>query len=466
MRNSKIAAAVAAVLATGGFVAAQAATPPTPAQASAAAHKVYIAGSSAAAAGVVSYLETTVFGGTYSQFTTPTSASGLPDFRAVSGTPVSGQPFAGSTLTVWYRPEGGSVVGVLPVINNVSIKQMDIQNASCVQTNSTTATGATFSCTGITGSAANNGTDDSWGGGVLSHNVDIGVSDLEPMVFGNLNGNTSAWAGGGNHDPVGTYSSAFTGPDHSVDDLSAMTHAIVFQQTFGFVVSSNLGISDLPKAAVAGIYDGLITNWNQVTTSANTAVPSGTIIVCNREIGSGTRAEADIFLNGTGCNTVGTVNTLVDVSSVSGQPANNYQTIAELDCVNRQNNAIGYVSVDNFSKVGAGKSFPNTVSITVSGITDSALNGALGITDDVYEASLNENPSPSSDGSTFYTALVPSLQNVNSTSNSAQISAIPGLVAANKAQSPLQTGSPSGVKTSDFTRGAAGGGNSCTPLTD
>jgi hypothetical protein len=466
MRNSKIAAAIATALSLGSFGLAQA-TEPTPAQASAATHKVYLAGSSAAAAGVLTYLESTVFGGSYSVFTTPTTAVGQADFRAVSGTPVSGQPFfgSGSTLTVWYRAEGGSVVGVFPVINNVSIKQLDIQNASCSLTGSN-ASSAAYNCTGVTGTASTNGTNDTWGGGVLSHNVDIGVSDLEPGVFANTSlGSTNSWAGGGNHNPVGTYSSAFTGTDHSVDDLQAINHEIVFQQSFGFIASSNLGITDLPREQIAAIFDGLVSNWNQVTSGANAPVVGGAgaqIVVCNREIGSGTRASADIYLNGTGC--VSSVGTLSDFAGAPGEPADNFQTIAELDCVNSHSNAIGYVSVDNFSKVGAGKSFTSAVALTVSGVSGVVPNGGLGVYGDVYEASVNENASASADGNTFYGALWPALQNVNTTSTSAQITAIPGLQ-SNTASSPLQTGSPSGVKTSDFTRGAAGGGNSCVPLT-
>jgi hypothetical protein len=466
MRNSKIAAAIATALSLGSFGLAQAA--PTPAQASNPQHKVFMAGSSAAAAGVLTFLESTVFGGAYSVFTTPTTAVGQGDFRAVSGTAVAGQPFAGQTLTVWYRPEGGSVIGALSVINNIAVKQLDMQNAACTVSGSTAAAVA-YTCTGVAGTASVNGTNDTWGGGVLTQASDIGVSDLEPGVFGNTGlGSTNAWAGAGFHDPVGTYSAAFTGPDRSVDDLQGMTHAIVFQQTFGFIASSNLAITDLPREQIAAIFDGTVTNWNKVTSGINTALPSAPIVVCNREIGSGTRASADIFLNGTGCNSVGAVQPLAEVagSTVGGvvEPADNFQTIAELDCVNSHSNAIGYVSVDNFTKVGVGGTFPNAVALTVSGVKASALDAGLGVYDDVYEASVNESATPSADGGAFYTALVPALQNVNTTSTSAQITAIPGL-ASNTASTPLQTGSPSGVKTSDFTRGASGGGSSCTPLT-
>lgn len=470
MRNVHIAAAVATGLALGG---AAFAAPPTPSAAQGAAHQIFMAGSSAAANGVVAFLEQTICGNTgYSVFTTPTSTPGLPDFRAVSCSPAANEPFSGSTLTVWYRPEGGSVVGVLPVINNTSIKQLSMTAAGCTLTSSATAATAAYNCTGVGGTTPGNGTDDSFGTGTFSHNVDVGVSDLEPGAFGNTTiGATKAWAGGGNNDPFGTYTAAFTGPDQGPAALQAMTHTTVFQQVFGFVVSTNLGITSLPKEQIAGIFDALVTDWSNVatgaTSSATVTATSTPIVICNREIGSGTRAEADVFLNGDGCNGVGSLQVLTDVAgAVIGtvtEPNDNFQTAAELDCVNRNANAIGYVSIDNFSKLGTTVA-PNVNAIAVSGTPASQLNGATGVYSDVFEASLNENASASADGKTWYTDLVPILQAVNTTPKSGQVLAIPGQPAGNTASLPLQVGSPSTEFTSLFNRGG-GAGNSCTPLT-
>jgi hypothetical protein len=470
MRNFHIASAVAVALGVGATAYA---APPTPTAAMSAAHNVYIAGSSAAANGVVAFLEATVCGNTgYSVFTTPTATPGLPDFRAVSCTAATGQPFAGSTVTVWYRPEGGSVVGVFPVINNTSIKQLNMTAATCTLSSATSAATAAYNCTGVVGTTPGNGTDDSFGTGTLSHNVDIGVSDLEPGVFANVaSGTTKAWAGAGNNDPVGTYSSTFTGADQNVAAVQAMAHSTVFQQVFGFMVSTNLGITSLPKEQIAGIFDALVTDWSQVTTGASSSATvtstSTPVVICNREIGSGTRGSADVFLNGDGCNTVGSLSVLTDVAgAVIGtvtEPNDNFQTAAEIDCVNSHPNAIGYVSIDNFSKFGTTVA-PNVNAIAVSGAPASQITGATGLYSYVFEASVNENASASSDGTTFYTALIPILQAVNTTPKSGQILAIPGQPSGNVAQIPLQQGTPSTEFTSLFKR-AAGTGNSCTPLT-
>jgi hypothetical protein len=306
--------------------------------------------------------------------------------------------------------------------------------------------------------------------------IDIGVTDVEPAVFGNTSsGTTRAYAGAGKHDPIasGAYSTATFGSDPSVSSIqNNLSPTIAFQQVFGFIVNSSLGIKDLPKEAIAAIYDGQVFDWHKITTSGNTAVTSSPteIIICNREIGSGTRATTDIFLNGTGCNYDGGVNSLKDEAGVTppgfstAEPADNFQTIAELDCVNSHPNSIGYVSIDNFSKVSGGSastSFPSAVAITVSGVAASVTNAAEGVYSDVFEAAIIESPQVSADGDTFYQAAAPALQEYNTTSNSAQVVAIPSAGSSDNAgTTPLQYSTGNKVYTSDFTRG----GNSCSPL--
>ncbi len=472
--NKQVAAAIAAALGLGVYQAAEAF--PTAAQAAAPAHAVYIAGSSAAANAVINYIETTVCGNAWSVFTTPTNLVSLPDFRAVSCTPVGGQVGAGSITTFFYRPEGGSAVGVLPVINNISVNQLNPSTAACSTTNTTQATAA-WSCTGVQGTTPGNGTNDSFGpAGVSKHIIDIGVSDLEPGVFASVNiGGTNSYAGGGNHDPVGTYAASFTGPDVGVDTAQGFSNPS-FGQAFGFVVSANLhtaGVTDLPKSQVAQLYLGNVTNWNQVflATGAKVGVAAAPVI-CNREIGSGTRASASIFLYADGCN--GSGNTIADLAGVNVggvvQPTDNFATINELDCVNSHSNAIGYVSIDNFAKTAQnGSTFAQTWPITVDGVADypntgpatnPAGNGArqyaVDAAHDWFEGSLNLNPHASGDGSNFYTNfLVPTLQSQDANVGSSyQFMAIPG-----QGTNVAGATGAKGVYTNVKTRG----GNSCTP---
>ncbi|HUN74186.1 MAG TPA: substrate-binding domain-containing protein [Steroidobacteraceae bacterium] len=464
MRNVHIAAAVAVALGAGGSAFAEA---PTPTQAMQAAHNVYMAGSSAAVNGVLSYIEGTVCGSAYSVFTTPTSSVGEPDFRAVSCSPANNQPFSGSTLTVWFRPEGGSVVGVFPVINNTQIKQLNMTAAGCTTSAVSSAAVAAYTCT-VVGTTPQNGTDDSFGTGTFAHNVDVGISDLEPGVFASLTKGTSkAWAGGGHNDPTAAYAASFTGPDQGASATQGLTHTTIFEQVFGFIVNTSLPISDLPKEEIAAIYDGNVTDWSQVSTgtsSGRVTSVSTPIIVCNREIGSGTRASTDIFLNGDGCNPDATFLKSVAGTEIGATtltyPVDNFATNLEIACVNNNPNSIGYVSIDNFSKDGT-TTAPNVKSITVSGATASQATGATGLYSYVFEASMNLNPQASGDGQAWYTDLKPKLQAGTTTATSGQILAIPQT--PNTAQIPLQVGNE---PTSLFLRAGFGAGNSCDPLAD
>jgi len=480
MFNSRIAAAVSAALsltaAAGAF-----ATGPTPTVANAAAHKIFVAGSSAAASGFINYVELQLCDAAsgWSTFNTPTTSAGLADFRAVScNTSAAAPVFPSSTVTVWYRAEGGSAIGVVPLLNGVQIKQLDLGSGAVGCTTTSAGVNQAYTCTGVTGSASANGTADTWGGAVVARPIDVGVSDLEPQVFGTLTGSTThAVAGGGNHNPFGVYSTLLTGTHNQKvgEIVSNITTTPIFQQVFGFAVSTGLGITDLPKSQLAAIFGGLVTDWAKVAKSDNTKVKTTAteIIVCNREIGSGTRASTDIFLEGTGCTNVGSTTKLKEVAGTTpagfaiAQPADNFQTFAELDCVNTNANAIGYASIDNLTGTKIAATWPNINSIAIDGVLPSLNAGGLGSYEFVFEAAVNEGPAnvgSGNDGDLFYNAVSVDLQDVNTTSTSAQVLAIPGLTGNNTATVPLTKGTVApntNVPVSDFTRNA----NSCTPLT-
>jgi hypothetical protein len=258
-----------------------------------------------------------------------------------------------------------------------------------------------------------------------------------------------------------------------VDDLSnqaLLPSQPVFQQTFGFVVNTNLTFSDLPKDSIAAIFgnNSAVENangqpdWSKINlTNGNKALAAATaVIVCNREVGSGTRATADIWLTEDGCNTVGAPPSLYDYAAngTLGEPANNFATSLELDCVNGHTNSIGYVSVDNFTKLGAAP-YASVKAITVGGVTASNLNSATGLYTDNFEAWITENVNASAIGKTFYTNVFPKLQAVATTTQSLQITAIPGLQGNAVAYPPTAVGA-----TPDYVSDYSRGGNSCSPL--
>jgi len=122
--------------------------------------------------------------------------------------------------------------------------------------------------------------------------------------------------------------------------------------------------------------------------------------------------------------------------------------------------AIGYASVDNVSKVGAGTANPNVKFINIDGVVQNNYNSASGQNDYAFEATEQPNAASGNPLAAGFTGfIVPRLQTVTTAPQSAQVNALPGQPAANVAQLPLQVQGI--IFTTDFDRGA-GGGNSCT----
>jgi hypothetical protein len=459
-----IAAAMAAALASGLATAA-----PTAVQAAAAPVKLYIAGSSAAKGAISSLLAADLCGGAANMTTFTSNPSGSPagtaDFNAFSCTAATGKPNAGQLTTVYYRAEGGSVVGVLPVYSQYALKQLDL--SSCAA-----GSGGTITCP-VAGSSGANGPTDNWGAGTTGHVIEMGVSDLEPGAFtGNANPTSGTFP----------YSAAVWLNGKTVPtkaQLNALTHTTLFQQTFGIVVNSALPVNDLSSAAIGQILAGNYVDWSSVPNTAS-ATPGSTvtgatatpIFVCNRETGSGTRTGAALFFNGDGCVTGAPA-----ITDSAGTTNDNWSTSEALNCV--QNNgsasgaaagsiAISYVSIDNFSKIGAGKTFPNVKLVTIDGVTPSNYNSAMGNYKWVYEATAQQNPTAlagNAAGQALVNYLIPAAQAVATAPQSAQINAIPSQPATNVPAIPMTAVGTTPIYVSNFSRGG-GLGNSCNALSE
>jgi hypothetical protein len=507
MRNMKVAAAVSGVLAACAAPSAFAAyvgepAAQTTAAAAPAANFFYLGGSSAAVAGFGASVGADLCNTTASPIVTfqtipgkvpaaqnagtPVPAVGTPDFRMFSCTASSALgALAGQTINVAYRADGGSVVGAYAPLHNAAVNELDISTAWC----SADATANTYDCAtalnttaavpagalAITGTTTNNGPSDSYGGALVKHTLYYGISDLEPGVFGNPQlAPKTPWAGGGNNDPLSAglgapYPYTFLGADASPGTLQAMPHTLIFQQTFGFVASTNLNITDISSADVAAILSGTTTDWNKIPrTAADPAFPGPVtavktpIVVCQRDLGSGTRTSADIIFTGDGCNAVGAALKNVDANAA----LDNFSTPDELACVNAgAGNAIGYVSVDNFSKVvPGGSTYPNVHSLTLDGRTDNNAASAVGGIQYAVEASINQNVaySPSANELIFFPRLITDLQQIATAPQSAQVNTLPGHGTNVSNRGTVQVNGK--INMTSFVRDTTTLGNSCSNL--
>src|SRR5580658_2713803 len=297
VRNMTVSAAVASVLASG---AAMAQLQPTPAQAANPTVGLYISGSSAAKNAVLGALETgaSFCGGTFSLF----SSTGDTNFFAVSCAPLasSGLPSANGTnvFTIWYRDEGGSVTGALPLVSGSQINQLALAGA--------TGSAGSYSVA-VGGASGTNGIDDSFTGGVQKEPVQMGITDVEPAALV------------GNNYPSAYKSSVYGKATPA--QLAGLTQATIFDQVFGVFVNTNSSaFSTAEKAGqgtataslrseerrVAAILQGNQTNWNDVPDTSGNAVASSSlpITIVNREQGSGSRTATDLFFTGDHCSSV------------------------------------------------------------------------------------------------------------------------------------------------------------------
>jgi hypothetical protein len=426
--NLKIAAAVA--VAIGGHSLAQAA--PTVAQCAAATSKLYIAGSSAAQPAFATALAADLFdaGGE----TTISATNG--NFRAYCGAAKAGNGAgitAGSIVTVYYRGEGGSVVGALPIVSNKPIKFLDISPAGCQ-----------IAAPVTTGTSATVGTTDAWGGCVTTHAVEMGVTDLEPSVFTPPNYPSA-------------YSATVFGTANKAQ-LAALGGTPLFAQVFAVYVNTS-GLNgggvgqpiNLSRETVANILSGNYADWNAVPSASGGQVSttSKAITIVNREAGSGTRTGASIYFLNTNCGAPAF--TLFDPN-----PANDgFATGDVISAAAAAPGSITYASIDNNNA--------NLSKASLSGVAPSNLNAATGQYDWWFEATAQRETTISSpNGVALYNFLTGGeLQNLATAPHADQVLAIPN-AGTNLAEVPVtNTASTVGGKTI-YINPFSKGGNSCT----
>jgi hypothetical protein len=442
--NTKLAAAIAAVITSAGSGYAVGAVP-TLAQANSATVQLAMAGSSAAKPAILSALQNSLCGGSANALTVVSAANA--NFLAVSCFPSSttGLSFANGTtaVTVKYRFEGGSVVGALPIVTGKPIATLDLGSAAANYSPASCA-GATLCTATVTGTSATNGIDDSFTGAVTKAAVQFGITDVEP---GALIGDNypSAYL-------TSVYGTA------SPAQLAGLAHNTIFDQVFGVFVNSSTFSNKNPslsKAQITNLLQGNVPDWTHVEDTNGLAISTAAtaVTVTNREAGSGSRTSAAIYFTGDECN--GSATTITDPAGATGDFFSTGDVLARANLVA---GAITYASIDNLNTT----KYPNLVLVAIDGHTPSNLAAAQGQYDFWFEATDVFSPTLAGNGLALANYLEGKMQTVATAPHVVSILAIPG-AGGNAAGLPAATanGSPT-IYVNPFTRL----GVSCsTPLT-
>jgi hypothetical protein len=405
-RNLKIAAAVAAALGSNGVALA---APPTISDINgvASANTIYIAGSSAIKNALTASILTNFCGGA-GNATVVTSNGTNTNFLGIACTPAAGQASNTGIYAVWLRYEGGSVTGVLPIVNGKSVNQID---------------GPTLTANPITvnGSSGTNGVTDSFsvsaGGSLTRHPVDLGIADVEPKA---LTGNnyptdycTTIW---GTVNQNGVFNQGASG--FIVDEV----YALYVNETGGTFTENPMSLT---KQTIATILTGQVTDWSQVYDNGTPPKPvvnaSTPIIVVNREYGSGSRAATDILLAGDKCG--GGSGTLIPQKAKPRY----FATGDVLKAANSVPGAITYATIDN--ALGTGNQ-TNLSWVSIDGVVPNSLAAAQGNYPFWVEASYINNAAANGHDATAVNNIVAALQTQATTAAIADVIAIPNVLSA------------------------------------
>lgn len=411
-RNTLIAAAVAAGLASSLAPGLSHAAPTI-------TYSLVISGSSAALNSVKSAVQTNLCG-TGSNFVSYGSVGASANFAAFVCNPTSAAPaysVAGisslisatgaNTFAIYYRSEGGSVTGALPIATGTKIARLDLSSNQTYVNNT--------ACNITSGS----GTADVWSSCTVKDTTQLGITDVEPgkLTFADY--------------PSDYASSAFGSA--SPTQLANLPKTALFQQVFGLYVNTNVTTGTfenpirLSKATLYNIYSGNVTDWSQVpdAVTGNPVLTNETaptpIVEIDRERGSGTRTSADLYFMSYHCGGL----TSIGQSTVVQQHwfgTSNFSTGDELNALNSTPGGFAYLSIDNGPKVVRAPAG----TVDINGIAPTNLAAAAGQYDYWFEATAIKNTTSGTASDTIAIYLVSALQNLATAPHAPDIDVIPG----------------------------------------
>jgi hypothetical protein len=404
--NTNLRTAIAAVLGTvsvSGLAYANDVPPTLADAAGSSAVSLYVAGSSAAKKAILGALEINLCGSAANALVV--SSVGNTNFGAISCTPASGVAGAdGNTYyTVYYRFEGGSVTGALPLVNNDVVQTLDLTQTSFIS-----CTGGTCNAT-VNGSSSANGTTDSFTGAVSQKNVQLGIMDVEPAALASANNYPTA------------YSTTAWGRQNQAG-LTTLQAAGLFDEVYGiFVNGANLEANmSLSTEMLTSILTKKVTNWTKVTDTAGhqVATVSTPIVVVNREQGSGSRAATDLLIVGDTCQALQATG-IKEPTTITDY----FSTGDVLNAASSTNGSITYATIDN-----APVSSTQQV-IGINGNTANNFNAANGQYPFWVEATvaLNPNLTLSTAQTNLVNFITTTLQAIGTAPHIADINAIPNV---------------------------------------
>ena len=465
MRNySKIAAAVAVALGSGGAFAAN----PTWTE------SLNIAGSSALRDAVSNELSTVLCtAGTFTAFTAAKGTGGSfdsPDFRAFTCTlkAALGAPLGGVQVIVYYRSEGGSIFGVFGnsafnspgpggVGGSLQINRLNIGPSGGAACQDNGGGGIVLGVSQPTAATVTADTQNTTNGScVVKDTVQLGFSDVEPAAF------------------VGTnYGSEYTFINYAqptVTQLNGLSKGTMIGQAFGAIVSNTGGTAGfasgtgfsaagLTSQELATIFAGKTTDWAAVPSAAALG-GAGAITLCRREPGSGTQTIASTHFLHTNCGATNAGLPFATTSKTGFTVNEGFATSDVLTCVQNNPGAIGIVTLQTAAKITGAAA----TQINVDGVQGNAVNAAQGSYPWYAEAYFVKNPGTTD---TFQTALVTKfISDMQSAANVPASAIDPNLVALPAFNTPFSPVTP--LKAGQQVPIAIGttGGSTCTAITD
>ena len=386
-----------------------------------------------------------------------TSGNTATDFRAYTCTIDAASKIAAldptlanKTLAVYYRSEGGSVWGYGPLAKQIQVKRL-VVNSACTLKDAGGPAGTNRYVCPVDKAGWNLSTDsDSTANqNIVDATSVLGVTDVEPAAHTGEN-----W--------VPANAKLNTGGSHvgepTKTEFNTLTYTPVLGQVFGVYINTAgnaavAGITNLSKQTLSAIFQGAYTDWNQ-TPEAN---PNGTlgsvpIVLCRRDVGSGTQTVTSIYFNNQVCgnnSNYGAAAYTFASTPGAGLIINN--ATPDMDtCVSTHPNAVGFRSFTTAPS--------NTKFVNINGSVPSKVNAAAGSYDFWYEvnfvkgAAYNAAPQAVKD---VVDDLIALAQDSPTGPQTASVFFTPGIGASGNAPVlPISTTAPVGLGTR--------GGNSCT----